>query len=242
MKIAVAQIKPEKGNISDNIEKHKELIDLAAHSGARGIIFPELSLTGYEPELAKALAINTSDNRLDIFQKWCSGLNLTICVGAPIRAGAGVQIGMIIFQPGHKRKLYAKQLLHDDELPFFIKGTKQIVINIENQPLLPAICYESLQPEHAVQINSFGAALYIASVAKSQKGIDKAYLHYPSVAKQYSIPVLMSNCIGLCDNFESMGLSAAWNKKGDMLAHLDSTSEGVIVFDTTTETAVKSML
>ena len=52
MKICAAQTRPVKGNIQQNIENHKKLINLAVVNGADIIIFPELSITGYEPELA----------------------------------------------------------------------------------------------------------------------------------------------------------------------------------------------
>ena len=50
MKICVAQTRPIKGDIQSNIDHHKRLIDLAVSNGADTVIFPELSLTGYEPE------------------------------------------------------------------------------------------------------------------------------------------------------------------------------------------------
>lgn len=56
MKICVAQTRPIKGEIDKNIEIHKKFIDLATSKGANMIFFPELSLTGYEPKLAKHLA------------------------------------------------------------------------------------------------------------------------------------------------------------------------------------------
>ena len=69
MKICVAQTRPIKGDIQSNIDNHKKLIDLAVSYGADTVIFPELSLTGYEPELSKKLATNKDDSRFDDFQK-----------------------------------------------------------------------------------------------------------------------------------------------------------------------------
>jgi predicted amidohydrolase len=69
MKICVAQTKPVKGDISANIENHKKLIDRAVANRTDIVIFPELSLTGYEPELARELAINQDDTRLDGLQE-----------------------------------------------------------------------------------------------------------------------------------------------------------------------------
>lgn len=68
MKIAIAQTRTIKGNISANIEAHKKFIDLALTLNAEAVFFPELSLTGYEPELANELAKNQNDSRLDTFQ------------------------------------------------------------------------------------------------------------------------------------------------------------------------------
>lgn len=69
MKICVAQTRPVKGDIQSNIDDHKKLIEIAVSNGADTVIFPELSLTGYEPKLSRELATNQDDNRFDDFQK-----------------------------------------------------------------------------------------------------------------------------------------------------------------------------
>ena len=48
LKVGIAQMAPEAGNISANIAKHKEFILQAAKAGVELLVFPELSLTGYE--------------------------------------------------------------------------------------------------------------------------------------------------------------------------------------------------
>ncbi len=68
MKICVAQTRPSKGDIQSNIERHKKLIDLAVANGANIAVFPELSITGYEPERAKELATIPDDRRFEDFQ------------------------------------------------------------------------------------------------------------------------------------------------------------------------------
>src|SRR5258706_9745328 len=103
MKICVAQTRPVKGDIGKNIDKHKRLMDLAAFYTPSIIIFPELSLTGYEPTLAKELATPPDDRRFDDFQKISDTSHITIGVGMPIKNNAGTNIGMILFQPGQAR-------------------------------------------------------------------------------------------------------------------------------------------
>lgn len=235
MRIGVAQIKPIKGNVTANVVGHKRFVTLAAAHHADALFFPELSLTGYEPELAGALATDLNDERLNEFQVLSDTYRLTIGVGLPIRSEAGILIGVVIFQPHKPRQLYAKQRLHADELPFFVAGAGQLILTVAGTPVAPAICYESLQMAHAQQAHSLGASVYVASVAKSQNGVVKAYKHYPDVARAYAMPVLMANCVGHCDNFESAGSSAVWHTDGQLVGQFDSAQEGVLVWDTRTQ-------
>lgn len=235
MKIGTAQFKPLKGNISANIERHLELVEKAISLHANAIFFPELSLTGYEPELARELATSQNDKRLDIFQQKSDVQNITIGLGIPTLTQTGICISMVIFQPGKTRQTYSKQQLHSDEFPYFEHGNNQLILTVDSKKISPAICYESLQPDHAENAYKLGTDIYLASVAKPQHGISKAYTHYPKIAKQYSMPVLLTNSIGYCDNFLSVGQSAVWSKNGLLLAQLNDIEEGVIVFDTETE-------
>ncbi len=100
------------------------------------------------------------------------------------------------------------------------------------QKIAPAICFEALQPEHLEKAVAAGANLYLASVAKPQGGVEKALQYFPAKALQYAIPIVMTNAIGQCDNFESAGQSSVWGSKGQLLTQLDATSEGLIFYDT----------
>jgi predicted amidohydrolase len=242
MKICIAQTKPIKGNVSANIEAHKRFIELALTLNAEAIFFPELSLTGYEPELAKTLATNQNDHRLDIFQETSDKNKIIIGLGLPTATESQIRISMIIFEPNKPRQTYSKQQLHSDEFPYFENGVKQVIISTNDKKIAPAICFESLQPTHSENAFKLGADIYLASVAKPANGVEKAFDHYPKVAKQYSMPVLMANCVGFCDNFLSVGKSAVWTKEGKLVGQLDDKTEGVLLFDTETEEIVKRIL
>jgi predicted amidohydrolase len=146
---------------------------------------------------------------------------------------------MVIFQPKQGRLTYSKQMLHSDELPYFTKGNHQIILSIDNKSIVPAICYESLQDAHSQQVCTRGVEVYLASVAKSANGLAKAYKHYPEIARKYSMAVVMSNSVGFCDDFESVGNSAVWNKKGELVGHLDQTKEGILIYNTDNEETIK---
>lgn len=239
MKICVAQTRPIKGETNKNIEIHKQFIDLAISKEADMIFFPELSLTGYEPKLAKNLATTQNDRRFDDFQNISDSHKITIGVGMPTKSDSDILISTIIFQPHKSRQTYSKQMLHPDEFLYFVTGQQQIILTTKTKKIAPAICYESLQIEHAERVFKKGVEIYIASVAKSANGVAKAFKHYPDIAKKYSITVLMSNCLGACDDFESVGKSAIWNKDGLLVGQLNETAEGILIYDTDAEKVIE---
>lgn len=259
MKFAVAQVRPHKGDITGNIADHLRVIDLAVAHAADAIIFPELSLTGYEPTLARGLATTADDARLAVFQQRSDAHGITIGVGLPIAAGrdedsgdlssgdlssgdessVDVSIGMVLFQPRQPRLVYAKQYLHADELPFFVPGRNVPILSVAGMDVAPAICYELSVPEHAAEAARHHPALYVASVAKSADGVVKAHARLRDIAQAYGIPVLMCNAVGPSDDFVSAGQSAAWHADGTLLGALAAAETGILLYDMVRGTAVE---
>lgn len=213
-------------------------IDLNAHF----IAFPELSITNYEPSLAKKFATDTDHAIFTQFQKISDTNDITIGVGMPTKSKQGIRISMLIFQANTERTLYSKQMLDVDELPYFYPGKEQIILNCKGEQIALGICYESMHQSHFENVMKSDASIYLASVAKPKKGIRKAYSHFPEMAKAFQIPILMSNCIGPCDIFLSTGQSAVWNKNGKLLNQLDESHQGLLIYDTERETANRHQL
>lgn len=231
MRIAVAQTRPVRGDIAANVAGHLGLVEHALQHGAEVVVFPELSLTGYEPALARDLALGADDPRLDGFQRVSDTRRITIAVGAPTPAGAKPCISLAVFQPGRARWLYSKQHLHADEEPYFAPGVGCAGF-LEGQPRIAlAICYELSVPEHAAAAFQGGAGVYLASVAKTARGVEQASTRLAALARQHAAPVLMANCVGPSGDGVCAGTSSVWNRRGELLAQLDGTSQGLLVFD-----------
>lgn len=242
MKICIAQTKSEKGNIQRNIENHLEFVERAIKLKADLIVFPELSITNYEPDLAKELATDIDNAIFNPFQELSNKSEITIGIGIPTKATDGIHISMLIFQPNKERTVYSKQMLHSDELPYFVGGKNQTILTIKGVKIAIGICYETLQLAHFLNSKDHGTNIYIASVAKPKGGIEKAYNHFPKIANEFNTPILMSNSVGHCDNFMSVGQSAIWNKKGELTAQLDAKNQGLLIYDTKTERTEKEQL
>jgi predicted amidohydrolase len=232
MKLCLAQTKPFPGNIEQNIRRHLVFVEEAKKLLADMVVFPELSLTGYEPTLAGELSLSPDDHRLDVFQQISDADNITIGIGAPVNAPDGINIGLLLFQPHQKVERYAKQYLHADEEPFFASGKNTICLLPGK--IAPAICYELSVPAHAENAFQQGAEFYLASVAKSAAGINEAAKRLSQIAQDYAMTVLLVNCIGLNDGVLCVGQSAIWNNGGSLLARLDDGREGLLLFDTVT--------
>jgi len=185
MIIALAQLKSICGDIDANIGKHLSFIEKAAEFKSNLIVFPELSLTGYEPTLAKELALNYKTEKLLSLQEAADNYQIVIGAGMPTMSSTGLFISIIIFLPNENRKVHSKSVLHEDEMPCFDAGTQNPMLELYEEKVAFGICYESMQPYHLEEAKSLGATIYIASVAKHEKGIAAARRYFSSESQKW---------------------------------------------------------
>ena len=234
MKISVAQIKPFKGAIEKNISAHLELIELANSEQVSAVFFPELSITGYEAELAKSLATTQNDRRFDVFQKMSDLNNITIGIGTPTVGVSKPLVSMVLFQPNKERLTYSKQYLYEGEEQYFENGNTPCFIQIDRHRIAPAICYESSVSEHSDAAISQSATIYVAAVMTNLSGINKKLNVLSNLAHKHKIIVLMSNFVGVSGGSESAGKSSIWNQKGELKGQMNSKEEGLLIYNTDT--------
>jgi predicted amidohydrolase len=240
MKICIGQTNPQKGDIDKNIEIHKQLIQTAIEQSADIIVFPELSLTGYEPDLAKELATTQSDERLDTFQNLSDNNKIIIGCGIPTKIGNDIFISMIIFQPNKERLTYSKQYLFPSEIGIFTIGNNPLVIHFDSEnTIAPAICYELSNPDHSENAKRNNANIYIASVLNSVNGIDEDIDKLSNIAKKHKMTVFMTNFIGQSGGYECAGKSSIWNDNGELIDQLDNKTEGILLYNTKTKLTTK---
>lgn len=231
MKIALAQTWPVKGDLLTNIGAHVYFVHQAAEQGANIIFFSELSLTGYEPQLAHVLATNQDNTHFDILQEEADRYNISICVGVPIKTEEGIWIGMVIFSPKTLRQTYGKKYIHPDEEAFFVPGKTITPLHVSGKRIAPAICYELSCADHVEHAIKKGADAYVASVAKTTEGNERAYKDLSAISKENGIPALLVNCVGEANGSMKVGGSAVWSSSGELIDSMSDQDEGLLLYD-----------
>lgn len=235
MRIAIVQPEPIKGDIEKNIEKHLYWIQHAIRHRTDLIVFPELSLTGYEPELAPALATTQDDKRLDCFQEMSNANNISIGVGLPTQQNDNLFISMVIFQPEKARITYSKQYLYPTEVSIFTPGKNPLVLDFDTDIVAPAICYELSIHEHQEFAARNNATVYLASVLNSVNGIDSDLKKLSDIARKYKMITFMANFTGESGGYNCAGRSTVWNERGEIIKSLGASEESMVLFDTQTK-------
>lgn len=231
MKVAAAQLISQEPDTAANIERHITLIDRAAKDEVAVVVFPEMSLTGYQMEDAANMAFERNDERLLAFKEKAIAHKMTIVVGAPISVDKTMYIGSFIFLPNGSIEIYTKQFLHAGEEKYFNSSfLYNPMVQVGNKKISLAICADIANPLHAMAAGLRGTTIYAVGIFySSTNGINEAYQQLGSYAKQYNMHVLMANYAGVSYQMPSKGKSACWNNKGELIAQLANDDEGLLI-------------
>ncbi|MPM12903.1 hypothetical protein SDC9_59258 [bioreactor metagenome] len=227
---AVAQIKSVRENYEKNLEKHMDFIKLAVKKHAKIVVFPEMSLTGYERELAKAQCLSMDDARLEVLQKAAVEYNIAIVAGGPLLLDDHLYIASWIFTPTQGTQLYTKKFMHPGEELYFEPGTEHDPsINLNGELFSFAICYDIERDEHVACVADKKADFYAASIFYTPNGIEGGLNRLQKIAKENSLSVLMSNYVGEGYGLQAGGRSSIWSNSGELIISADTTSECLVV-------------
>ncbi len=238
--LAAAQSIPVRGDVDANIREHVRLIDVAAAEDAQVVVFPELSLTGYELDLAEALAFSEADPRLEPLVNLASSHRMTLIVGAPVRIDSRLYIGAFIISPGGAIDLYTKQhlgafapsdspdgIVPAAEATVFSPGARNPLVRIDGTPAAVAVCSDVGRPAHANSAAERGAKTYLASMFVVPSDLERDLTRLRTCAERHSMAVVFSNYGGPSGGLPSGGRSAVWAPRGEVLVRLGATGSGV---------------
>lgn len=240
--LAAAQTVPRRGEVDTNLAEHVRLIHAAADGQARVLVFPELSLTGYELDLACALAFSERDARLAPLIELAASYAMTLVVGAPVRLESRLHIGAFILSPDRSVDIYTKQLLGafppdanpggavpPAEATVFEPGRRNPLVRLDRQAAVVAVCADVHLRSHAEDGAQRGAANYLSSMFVIPADFEHDAALLREYAVTHSMAVVFANFGGPSGGLPSAGRSAIVSETGELLVELRETGAGVAI-------------
>lgn len=244
--IAVAQTCPVKGDVQANLDEHVRLARLAAAQGAEVVAFPELSLTGYELDLAKDLAFTELDPRLSPLVDVAASQGTILVVGAPARIGSHLHIGAFILFPDRTTELYTKHRLGafppsascdccdgstvpSPEATVFQPGDRNPLIRFGDNIAAVAVCADIGRPAHPQQATERGANTYLASMFVIPSDLEGEISKLRRYAVQHHMMTALANFGNPSGGLRSAGRSAIWSETSELLVQLEASGFGIAV-------------
>jgi predicted amidohydrolase len=202
-------------DVAANASTHAATVRSA---GARVVVFPEMSLTGYELD---APAIAAEDPRLAPIVDACAETRSLALMGAPVDGGSGrSHIAMLAIDGSVAGVAYRKMWLGGAEPGRFRPGSEAAVVEVDGWRLGLAICKDTGVPQHASDTAALGIDAYVAGVLESAD--DAAVLDERArrVAADHGVWVVLASFAGSTGGgfAEAAGRSAIWSADGVMVA------------------------
>jgi predicted amidohydrolase len=156
--IAAAQSRSVSGDIARNVLRHLQFGRGAAECGAQLLVFPELSLTGYEPALAGANTVHPDSPCLYSLRRLAEETQMTVVAGAPLRNDRDeLHLAAFVMRPDGSVSVYTRKHLHSGEEAVFTPGTGGALLRVGDSNVGLAICADTTHPEHAADSAARGA-------------------------------------------------------------------------------------
>src|ERR1700735_318216 len=136
--VAAAQPACAPADVRSNALEHARVIRQAA---ARVVVFPELSLTGYE---LGAQAVSPDDPELAVIAEACSETGAIALAGAPVAGDAGtLHIAMLLLSSGGAQVAYRKSFLGGAEPRHYVPGGGPVRLDIDGWRVGLGICKDT---------------------------------------------------------------------------------------------------
>jgi NAD+ synthase (glutamine-hydrolysing) len=251
MKIALAQTNPTVGDIAGNSAKIAEAIERAQAAGARLVVFPELSVTGYPPRdlLRKEQFIADNLAAAEALARRCTKIAALVGYVRPTPKGTGRPLQNVagLLEGGRIRHVHVKSLLptYDvfDETRYFQPGPSAQCVEVAGCTLGLSICEdlwdavalgrELYGREPIAELTAAGAQV-IVNMAASPYQMGKAAQREDLFARQAArsrSPLVYVNQVGGNDELIFDGASCLVAADGRVLARAASFREDLLVVD-----------
>ena len=223
LRVCGVQMAPRRGESEANVIITRSAIEAAAGEGARLVVFPEASLTGYvfhDKESARAGAIEVEGPELAGVAEACRGADAWAVVGAIERDGDLLHNSLFLVGPegltGRYRKLHTLCLGVDrfttpgsEPPPVFETPLGRIGLNI---------CYDGSFPETSRALKLGGAQLIVLSTNWPNLRLKREQVRIR--AYENHVNYLAVNRVGVEEGVAFHGGTMAADPSGEMIAEI----------------------
>jgi predicted amidohydrolase len=219
LEIAVAQPLTVSSDVAGNAIRHAAAIRAAR---ARVVVFPEMSLTGYEFD---APAIGVGDPRLAPIVEACRETGSVALIGSPVEGDDGaVHIGILAVGDAGAWVAYRKMWLGGPEPDHFAPGTAPAVLEVDGWRLGLAVCKDTGIPQHAADTAALGMDVYVAGVLETMADAGVPDERARRVAADHGVWVVIASFAGSTGGGfdEAAGGSGVWSADGVAVARAGS--------------------
>lgn len=229
--ISLAQIPVARRDLDTNLEHHLKMIELSSNYNADVVVFPELSLTGYELDLAAHLAFAPEASSFKELSQASVENEIIVIAGCPLQVSDSLKptIGAVACFPNGAVQFYSKKFLHPGEENYCLCGADDYFFNVNGYKIALAICADFTKPEHSQQAKKLGADIYLVSALISEKGFAPDSKILSEIASEHGFPVLLSNHISVTGGWETCGKSSVWNSSGERVIGDSFTESGLVL-------------
>ncbi|WP_427132892.1 carbon-nitrogen hydrolase family protein [Pseudarthrobacter sp. S9] len=205
------------GGLAANVPEHIRLIEDAESHGARLVVFPELSLTGYRLELLgdPEQWVSAADGRLDGIREICRRTGITAVIGAAFKEDDGTpRLASLAVHPAGDIEPGFKTRLHGPEKQLFTAGSRAAVLELDGWKIALAVCFDAAHPDHAGGAAEAGADIYAVSALYTAGEDHRLALHLGARAMDNRMFGVLANLGGTTPLGPSCGLSGFWGPDG----------------------------
>lgn len=228
--VAVAQPRTVSYDVAANAAAHAAAVRAA---GAQVVVFPELSLTGYELD---APPVAVDDERLAPIVRACAETGAMALAGAPVRGDqvhGGEErrhIGMLAVDGTGATVAYRKMWLGGAEPDRFAPGPAPAVLTVAGWRLGLAICKDTGMPQHAADTAALGMDAYVAGALDAAQDVGIQDERARRVAADHGVWVAIASFAGVTGGgyAQAAGRSRIWDPAGRVIAEAGPECDAIV--------------
>lgn len=212
--VAVAQPPCHDLDVAANAAAHA---DAVTRTRARLVVFPELSLTGYN---LTAPPLDPADPRLDPLVRACQATGSTALAGAPVRDADGREsIALLAVTGQGTRVAYRKMWLYGPEHDRFTPGPAPHVLDLDGWRLGLAVCFDASNPQHAHDTAALGTHAYVVSALYRAEEAARRDQLMRTTAARHRLWTILAAAAGPSGSYpHTSGGSGIWTPDGSPAA------------------------